>query len=379
MSRQRRSFWNRISDGVAIQQMWAQFEADARAGYALYSKEVDWTREEGESKWKRFWRIARALFWAMVMKLSPGRRVLLLFAMVCLWFPGLQIRVGEIEVRSDNLAFLGGIVLLVLLALELADRVTMKRDLEIAREIQSWLMPEAAPEVPGVEIAFTTRPANTVAGDYYDAFYRSSTGRSDDGSRLLLVVADVAGKSVPAALVMATLQASLRTLAALPGSLLELVGRLNRYACAQNMSGRRFTTAFLAELDPATGSLEYVNAGHNWPVLLRASGAVERLDVGGLPLGIMADVPYQCGLTKLEPGDLMLIFTDGLVEAENKEAQEFGESRMMGGLHSVKGATAHEVLKHLMASVDAFVGLTRQHDDITCLVLRRHASAGAAV
>jgi phosphoserine phosphatase RsbU/P len=124
-------------------------------------------------------------------------------------------------------------------------------------------MPSKAPDVPGFDIAFTTRPANTVAGDYYDAFFRPN-------ERLLIVVADVAGKSVPAALLTATLQASLRTLAALPGSLVELVGQVNRYSCEQSLNGLRFTTAFVAELEPATGCLTYVNAGHNWPILRRA-------------------------------------------------------------------------------------------------------------
>jgi phosphoserine phosphatase RsbU/P len=255
----------------------------------------------------------------------------------------------------------------ILLALELADRVTMKRDLEIAREIQSWLMPSAAPEVPGVDIAFATRPANTVAGDYYDAFFRTAP---DGAQRLLIVVADVAGKSVPAALLMATLQASLHTLAVVPGTLVELVARLNRYACAQNAAGRRFTTAFIAELNPATGEFVYVNAGHNWPVLKHSNGTLERLETGGLPLGIMPETGYQAGTTRLDRGDLLLIFTDGLVEAENERQEEFGEGRMLGLLSTLTGATAHEALKRLMTSVNEFVGAARQHDDITYFVLK---------
>jgi len=315
----------------------------------------------------------------MMMKLSPGRRVLFLIALVLLAFPDVSFRYEEtgIEFHAENLAFFGGVALLILLALELADRVMMKRDLEIAREIQSWLMPAAPPAVPGVDIAFASRPANTVAGDYYDAFFRQIAGDSEPqspaskgGERLLLVVADVAGKSVPAALLMATLQASLKTLAGLPTSLLELVGRLNQYVCAQNPGGHRFTTAFLAELEPATGCLTYVNAGHNWPVLRRTSGAIERLETGGLPLGIRPHARYECGNTSLAASDLLLIFTDGLVEAENEKEQEFGEPRMMGIMNTVFGKSAADVLNQLMASVDAFVGFTRQHDDITCLVLR---------
>ncbi|HUA86658.1 MAG TPA: PP2C family protein-serine/threonine phosphatase [Bryobacteraceae bacterium] len=367
MASRLKTFWRRITDGIAIQQLWAEFHAESRASYELYANEVHWTRAEGESRWRRFWRVVRGLFWSMMMKLSPGRRVLFLISLVLLFFPVISVNTGDNQFDTDGLRFFGGIGLLVLLALELSDRVTMKRDLEIAREIQSWLMPAAAPEVPGVDIAFATRPANTVAGDYYDAFFRPAAPEHEE--RLLLVVADVAGKSVPAALLMATLQASLRTLAALPGSLLELVGRLNQYACAQNLGGRRFTTAFLAEVEPATGRLCYVNAGHNWPVLRHASGAIERLEAGGLPLGITPNAKYECGRTALAAKDLLLIFTDGLVEAENDREEEYGEPRMLGILAGAAG-TASDVLKQLMSSLDAFVGLTRQHDDITCLVLR---------
>jgi serine phosphatase RsbU (regulator of sigma subunit) len=363
MARKLRDFWQKISEGIAIQQLWAQFRADARSSYQFYSKEVDRAPLAGESRWKRFWRISRGLFWAMMMKLSPVRRVLLLIALVLLFLPAIHITQDDRTVDTIDTQFFAGVVLVILLALELSDRVTMKRDLEIAREIQSWLMPSEAPKVPGVDIAFASRPANTVAGDYYDAFFRPN-------ERLLLVVADVAGKSIPAALLTATLQASLRTLAALPGSLPELVGRVNRYACEQSLQGRRFTTAFLAELEPATGALTYVNAGHNWPVLRHASGAIERLEAGGLPLGITAARPYQSGTATLAAGDLLLIFTDGLVEAEDDGEREYGEERMLPVVQSLPSGTAAEALKRIMSSVDAFVGLTRQHDDITCLVLR---------
>ena len=239
-----RTFWRRVSDGIEIQQLWAQFHAEARASYELYSKEVQWTPRQGESRRRRFRRVIRGLFWAMMMKLSPGRRVLFLIALVFLASSGLSFRYNETEIQMQSLAFLGGVALLILLALELADRVMMKRDLEIAREIQSWLMPAAPPVVPGVDIAFRSRPANTVAGDYYDAFFRPTARDAEPQSsapesreRLLLVVADVVGKSVPAALLMATLQASLRTLAGLPTSLLELVGRLNQI-CLRSKPGR---------------------------------------------------------------------------------------------------------------------------------------------
>jgi serine phosphatase RsbU (regulator of sigma subunit) len=370
-----KTFWQRITDGVAIQELWVQFHAEARASYELYSKEVAWATSERPWYRGRFLRLARAMFWAMMVKLSPARRVLFLIALVLLLFPHLRFHDAHGEFDIGGLAFFGGVALLILLALELADRITMKRDLEIAREIQGWLMPAAPPQVPGMDIAFSTRPANTVAGDYYDAFFRPGSP-----NRLLVVVADVAGKSVPAALLMATVQASLRTLAAGPFPLLEVIGLLNRYLCSQNPEGRRFTTAFLAEIDPASGDFAYVNAGHNWPVLRHASGAVERLETGGLPLGIKADAMYESGAGRLAAGDLLVVFTDGLVEAENDKQEEYGEERMLGVIAGPGEGSAAESLGRLTASVNAFVGATRQHDDITCLLLRvfaQSASGGA--
>lgn len=367
-----RSFWRRITDGIAIQQLWSQFHSEARASYRLYSREVDWSRGEHEKRGQRARRVVSALFWAMVMKLSPARRVLFVAALVLLVFPGFNFQNAQGQFSLPNLSFFGAIVFLILLALELADRVTMKRDLEIAKEIQTWLMPAAPPQVPGIEMAFATRPANTVAGDYYDALLRSHIAECNSTlcPPLLLVVADVAGKSVPAALLMATLQASLRTLAGICTTPLELIERLNRYCCEQNIGGRRFTTAFLAELDPATQQLTYINAGHNWPVLRRAAGTFERLETGGLPLGLMPAARYESGQISLGPGDVLLVFTDGLVEAENANEEEFGESRMLRILGSRSDMRATELLKDLMTSADQFTGSAPQHDDITCLVMR---------
>ena len=360
-------FWQRVSDGLAIGELWRQFEADARASYSLYSRDVDWESLPKESRFRRGLRIGRLLFWAMVMKLSPPRRVLLIIALLLTVFAVTGLRVLGWPEEIHFLLAAGA--LLALLALELADRVVMKRDLEIARDIQRWLVPAAPPEVPGYDIAFATRPANTVSGDYYDAFLREVAGQASN--RLHIVVADVAGKSVPAALLMATFQASLRTLAvALPG-LADLVAGLNHYACAHSLGGRRFTTAFLADIDPVTGALTYINAGHNVPILRRAAGAIERLDAGGLPLGIRAEAGYECGALTLEPGDLLVVFTDGVVDAENTRGEEYDESRLMALCQSSAAGSAADILATLMSSVAAFVGAAPQRDDLTCLILRR--------
>ncbi len=369
-----RDFWARVTEGSRLDQLGSQFISDAKASYALYSKDVDWEEVgRGARGPRRIFRSAWALFQAILMKLTPARRVLLLIAIVLIVFQP-DIRWGAKGEANLEFGGIGIVILLVLLAVELADRVTMKRDLEIAREIQQWLVPDHAPNVAGVDIAFATRPQNTVAGDYYDAFLRTASPQSAVAAPLLVAVADVAGKSVPAALLMATFQASLRALAATPTTLDEIVVGLDRYCRAHSLDGRRFTTAFLAEVDLKTREMIYVNAGHNDPILRRASGQIERLPIGGPPFGIplFTDdlIPYASGRIQLQPGDLLFIFTDGVVEAVNDTGEEYGEARLLPCVQNAPPESSDETLKRVMADVNAFVGYARQHDDITCLVLR---------
>jgi serine phosphatase RsbU (regulator of sigma subunit) len=362
-----RNFWQRISEGRQLDELWSQFAADARASYGFYIKEADSSQFESHKGPRRWYRISKALFWALMMKLSPARRILFLLAFVFLAFAVLRLN-GGVNGDYTFYYFLATLLFILLLSLELADKVTMKRDLEIAREIQMWLVPSKAPEVAGAEIAFASRPQNSVAGDYYDAFYPTLTAA--ENGKLLLVIADVAGKSIPAALLMATLQASLRTIAGEGASLGDLVMRLNRYASAHSLDGRRFTTAVFAEYDPATRHLEYVNAGHNPPILRHENGDTQRLEAGGLPLGIDMEAKFATAALDLKPGQALIFYTDGVVEAFNEKGEEFGNERWIGAIRGLPDWNAQESLQFLMKRVDEFVGLTRQSDDITCLVFR---------
>ena len=361
-----RRFWRRISEGRQIDELWSQFTADARASYGFYMKEADSEELGTDRGFRRWFRIAKTLFWSMLMKMTPARRVLLLVAFVMLVMSGVKFQFGPNFTFDVNFEVVAAFVFLLLLSLELADKVTMKRDLEIAREIQTWLVPSQPPEVPGANIAFATRPQNSVAGDYYDAFYPNPEERE----RLMVVIADVAGKSVPAALLMATLQASLRTIAGENAPLADLVARLNRYACAHSLNGLRFTTAVLSEYNPTSRRLTYVNAGHNAPILRRANGALETLEVGGLPLGIRLDRNYETASLELRAGDALIFFTDGVVEAFNESGEEFGNERWLSAIRNLPDWDASQTLQYLMKRVDEFVGATRQSDDITCLVFR---------
>jgi phosphoserine phosphatase RsbU/P len=358
------AFWERITEGMELEQLWNQFKQETRSGYQLYSREIEHTRPRHARDW---FRVAGGFFWAVVMKLSPAKRLVLLLGLLLLFLPMVEWRTTDGIQGSSDFRVLGGLIILLLFVLEVADRVTMKRDLQIAREIQSWLVPSKPPSISGLQIAFTTRPANTVAGDYYDVFWRDHA----DGSRhVLLAVADVAGKGVPAALLMATFQASLRTLSNTPSTLSELTAGMNRYACQHSLSGSRFTTAYLAEFDPNTRELIYVNAGHNAPILLRANGSIERLHAGGVPLGILSDAVYTPGTTIMERGDALVIFTDGVVEAANDRGEEYGEARLLAVLDAASSQSADEVITRVMQDVQRFTAMAPQNDDITCMVVR---------
>jgi sigma-B regulation protein RsbU (phosphoserine phosphatase) len=169
---------------------------------------------------------------------------------------------------------------------------------------------------------------------------------------------------------MATLQASLHTLAFEGLPLTQLAERLNHYACAHSLEGRRFTTAVIGEYDPSTRRLVYVNAGHNSPVVRRTDGGIERLESGGLPLGILREATFVAASVDLQPGDTLVLFTDGVVEAFNSSGEEFTDARWLHLIRDLPNLPAQATMQYLMQQVGQFVGATRQSDDITCLVLR---------
>jgi sigma-B regulation protein RsbU (phosphoserine phosphatase) len=150
----------------------------------------------------------------------------------------------------------------------------------------------------------------------------------------------------------------------------EIASGLNRYACQHSGGGLRFTTAFVAEYQPLTGRMQYVNAGHNPPVIRRASGAIEKLHAGGLPFGIRAHTDYECRDVIINEGDLLVVYTDGLVEAVDPQGREFEETRLLGLLSNCPRRTAAEVLNYIMSDLEAYVAGSRQNDDITLLVMK---------
>jgi phosphoserine phosphatase RsbU/P len=249
---------------------------------------------------------------------------------------------------------------------EIAQRERLNRELEIAREVQERLFPQHLPAIPGIDYCGRCRPAREVGGDYYD-FLELPEGK------LGVAIGDVSGKGIGAALMMAALEASLRGQATLAGGNLgELIGRVNRLVYEAS-SANRYATFFYAQHDPKSLQVTYVNAGHNPPLVLRKSGAewqVMRLEVGGAVVGLLKSFPYQQGSFALQPGDLLLLFTDGVSEAMNPAYEEWGEERLIEAALSCDGLETAEVIARIMSAADAFAAGAPQHDDMTLVALR---------
>jgi sigma-B regulation protein RsbU (phosphoserine phosphatase) len=247
-------------------------------------------------------------------------------------------------------------------ARETALRARMDREVEIAREVQEGLFPQRRPEVPGLRYAGYCRPARGVGGDYYDVL--------ELPGGLGVAVGDVSGKGIPAALLMACLQASLRAQALMaPAELGALMTRLN--ALLYDASpGNRYATLFYGHYDAASRRLAYVNAGHNEPVILRPDGSVARLPAGGPVVGLLPATAYEPGVVGLGPGDLLVGFTDGVSEAMNAADEEWGEESLIAALRGCAREEPDAVVKALMAGADRFAAGAPQHDDMTLIVLR---------
>ena len=229
-----------------------------------------------------------------------------------------------------------------------------------ARAIQEGFLPKEIPQLSGYEIAGSWQSARVVGGDYFDVL---SFGQQ----RLGLCIADVAGKGMPAALVMSNLQAAVRGLASPMVSPDDLCVRLNSLLC-RNMASDRFITFFYGQLDAPTAVLRYVNAGHNPPIVLHRDGSHHRLQEGGGVLGVFPNQAFAVGMMQLEPGDRVVLFTDGVTEASNSQEEEFGEDRLLRVLKENRTSNATEIQKKILAFAAEF-SRTTWHDDATLLIL----------
>jgi phosphoserine phosphatase RsbU/P len=245
---------------------------------------------------------------------------------------------------------------------EAAERI-MKRDLSQAADIQGGMLPASAPIVPGAELAGFNVACRTVGGDYYD-FFPYPNGQVG------LTLGDVSGKGMPASLLMMQLHARVQLLAEDPGDLGAFMVRINKATCAKCPSNR-FITFFFCVLDPATGDLAYANAGHNPPILVRANGAAEMLEGGGPVLGILSVAPFSEMHARLEHGDMLVLYSDGVTEANNPAFDEFDEERFIEVLKVNRHLPAATIVEAVMKALNEFCAGAAQADDITLVVAKR--------
>lgn len=246
--------------------------------------------------------------------------------------------------------------------IEEAERA-MNKEMQQAAQIQQGLLPSKAPHVEGLDIAAKTVPARLVGGDYYD-FIPFPDGQ------ICMIVGDVAGKGMPASLLMSSLQARVHVLFEEPNHLAEKLGRLNK-ATSANCPDNRFITLFMGILDPKTGELVYSSAGHNPPVLVRANGGYETLSAGGVVLGILPAARYTESRITLDKGDVLVMFSDGVTEAPNPNDEEYGETRLANLVAELAARPAKEIVDAIHASVRTFTEGAPPADDITVMVARR--------
>jgi phosphoserine phosphatase RsbU/P len=363
-------FFDSYTRDLTAEDLQRLFTRDTREAYRFFTRGVQTGAFKALPWHKRLIAEARALFLAFTMKLSPARRAVYGVALVLAAIGTLNLLQSVGPQRGTLVLLVAFFLVNLLVLLEVADRLSLKNDLEIARQIQQAMLPPPGYSAPGVETFGSSRPANTVGGDFFDIL------PLDDG-RLIIALGDVAGKGSPAALLMALLLAMLRTLVDEQLAPADLVARLNVQVCRQ-APGTRFITLFIAFYDPMTGDMTYVNAGHTQPLLIRANRMCERLTEGGTALGMFEHSTYQTGHAVIQPAELVAIYSDGITEAENPAGRPFDESGLESALIGNLSGSLASIGSSVVRAVEQHTADTRLADDLTILLLRRATSAAPA-
>jgi sigma-B regulation protein RsbU (phosphoserine phosphatase) len=256
------------------------------------------------------------------------------------------------------------------LAEEDLERERFERELQLAREIQQRFQPTGAPHAPGYELQGISFPCYEIGGDYYDFIPRP------DG-HIVIALGDVSGKGTSAALMMSSLHAAMHAQTSAHQTIAETIAAVNKYL-AETIPLNRFVTLFCAELDPLTGVLTFINAGHNPPIIAHASGTMEQMAAGGIPLGITPDAAYREGRTQLHHGDVLVIYSDGVSETQNASGEEFGTMRLYDVVSRNLGESAAGIRDRIESALTKFAQGTDSVDDITLVIVKRQAE-GVAV
>ncbi len=331
----------------------------------IYHFYIDYETKERLSQmgWLKRWFFL--VFWivkSMILKLSSTRRILLVIALVLFFMGRNEIRVENSNITIENFIQAGFIILLLILMLELKDKLLAQDELAVGRAVQRTFIPDQNPVLAGWEIWLYTQPANEVSGDLVDYLKFSE-------HKIHLALADVAGKGLGAALMMAKLQATLRALAPNFKSLAELGKQVNEILCRDGLP-TRFVSLVYLELAADSNSVRILNAGHMPPIYVRGD-KVEEMSKGNPALGLGLQSNYKEQRIKLKPGEALLIYSDGVSEAQNEAGKFFGLQRLLNALIKLNHLPADQIGAAIVATVEKFMGNARRHDDISLIVLKR--------
>lgn len=328
--------------------------------YMLEEERKKRLREMGAVKrwFVLMWWLLKSLFF----KLTPARRLLLILGIALIVLSRMVIysdRSVRVEIDAPGV---GMACILFVLMLELKDKLVAHDELKAGRAVQQALMPDRKPSVPGWDMWLFSRSANEVGGDLVD-FMKVTDNRFG------IAIGDVAGKGLSAALLTAKLQATLRALVADFTSLSGLGAKLNQIFCRDSLRNI-FASLVYVEIAPSSGSVRMVNAGHIPPLILKR-GEIQKMEKGGVALGIMPEATFVESQLELGSGDSLLVYSDGLTEAQNERGDFFGEQRLLDMIPEVRRLSAEQMGQWVVAEVDRFVGEGKAHDDVSIVVLKR--------
>jgi len=345
------------------------FHQDLKRLYRFYLDDERRAQLAAMGRIRRTFKLLGWLLKSLLAKLSPGRRLALFASLVLCFLGKVRFDLPDGDVLRVNFRLAAFLILLLVFMLELMEKVAARDEIEVARQVQLALLPRTHPQPGGWSLWSFMQPANDVGADLVDYI-------DLPGGRLGVVLGDVAGKGLGAALLTAKLQATLRALSLDGRSLSDLGAQLNSILHRDGIDNR-FATMFYVEVDPATGRLRYLNAGHNPPFVLRATGT-ETLEASAIPLGMMEGTAYKEGDLRLQPGDALIVYSDGLTEARNAADEEFGADRLRALLPRLRGLGAEQAVRLVIGEVTSFLGGERPHDDLSLVVLVHPGGAPAS-
>lgn len=354
------------TQSLGSREMRQLFDKEAAEVFEVLTR--DQKEPEPKDNFHRYLYRARVLFFSIAYKLTPARRALFASAILALLFSlfDLGLKLSDEEAGwsfkleySPFFAVVAVACLVYLIALEMVDKIRVRDELEVARQLQTDLMPKTSPELAGYQFAHSWRTANEVGGDYYD-FLPLPDGR------LVLVVGDASGHGMASGLVMAIAHATLKTALDLDPSCESVVKLMNRAICRTG-DKRTFMSLFYGLLDPETGRLEHTSAGHPFPLLRRADGSVEELGRGGLPLGLVDPLPVVTDSAILAPGDTLVLYSDGLPEAVDQAGNAFGYERLKQ--QTAAGGSPQVLHSRILNNFDRHTAGSPLRDDLTLVVV----------